>query len=122
MPLRSIYLGNPGEIISKRALRSLLNRDLTTEQREIGTLYIRQHGSEFSINRWRSQYAAPAVQLAFETTADLSLLQDVIEHVPDPDAPSVLAYLAKHPLLALSNQGSGGMLFLVEIQDERPHE
>lgn len=94
------------EIISKRALQSLLKLDLTTEQKEIGTLYIRQHGSQFSINRWKSEYAAPDVKLAFETTADLNLLQDIIEHVCDPDAPSVLAYLGKHPLLALSNQGS----------------
>ena len=93
------------EIISKRALESLLDRDLTTEQKEIGTLFIRQNGGEFFINRWKCQHADPDVKVAFETTEDLSLLQDIIQHVPDPDAASVLSYLAEHPLLALSNQG-----------------
>jgi MoaA/NifB/PqqE/SkfB family radical SAM enzyme len=91
------------EVISRSTLKSLLNLDLTAEQKEIGTLYIRQNVGKFSMNRWASRHADPNIKLAFETQQDLGLLRDIIDHVPDPDAPSVLAYLAEHPLLAASN-------------------
>jgi len=87
------------EVISTATLALLLEKELTAEQREIGTLYIRQNAGTFTVNKWKSRHADSNVKLAFETQRDLHLLRDIINHVPDPDAPSVLAYLAEHPLL-----------------------
>lgn len=103
---QGVPFGMGCEIISVAAMKSLLGLELTEEQKEIGTLYIRQNAGRFKINRWTSRHANPNARLVFETEEDLRLLRDIVTHVPDPDAPSVLAYLAEHPLLVTSNQES----------------
>ncbi len=94
------------EAIATRTLRRLQTLDLNAEQRQIGTLYIRQNPDAFHVNRWTSSHAHPEFKLVFETHQDLALLRDVVAHVPDPDAESVARYLLAHPVLLASNKES----------------
>ncbi|MCK9376430.1 MAG: radical SAM protein [Syntrophobacterales bacterium] len=92
------------EVISQQTLEKLANFDLTSEQKEAGTLFIRQNPHLFSIHRSDATVTRPNLKLALETEQDLRLLRDIVHHLPDPDLPSIIDYLDAHPILANSNQ------------------
>lgn len=92
------------EVIKTQALKNLAGLELSPEQEEAGTLYIRQNPGLFKIHRLDAPLARPQLKLALETEKDLSLLRDIVNHVPEPDLASVVAYLDEHPILASSNQ------------------
>lgn len=92
------------EVIDKTILEKLAAVDLNVEQKEAGTLYIRQNPDLFKIHRSDSPWARPNLKLALETEDDLSLLRDIVQNLAKPDLPSVVAYLDAHPILARSNQ------------------
>lgn len=92
------------EVIDRRILKKLAGLALSSEQKEVGTLYIRQNPHLFKIHRLDSPLARPNLKLALETEKDLLLLRDIVQHLPDPDMASIIAYLDDHPILAASNQ------------------
>lgn len=92
------------EVIETQALKKLADFELSPEQEEAGTLFIRQNPGFFKVFRLDSPLTRSNLKLALETEKDLFLLGDIISHVPEPDLASVVAYLDAHPLLAGSNQ------------------
>jgi radical SAM protein with 4Fe4S-binding SPASM domain len=92
------------EVIDRRILEKLAGMELSSEQKEAGTLYVRQNPHLFKIHRMDSPLARPNLKLALETEKDLMLLRDIVHHLRDPDLGSIIAYLDGHPLLAASNQ------------------
>jgi radical SAM protein with 4Fe4S-binding SPASM domain len=102
------YFGVPWglgcEVISRQTLEKLAGFDLSREQKEAGTLFIRQNPHLFTIYRLDAPICRPSLKLALETEADLGLLRDIVHHLPDPDLRSIIEYLDAHPILANSNQ------------------
>lgn len=102
------YFGVPWglgcEVINRQTLEKLAGFDLTREQKEAGTLFIRQNPHLFTIHRLDSSLRRPSLKLALETEADLGLLRDIVQHLPNPDLRSIVEYLDDHPILANSNQ------------------
>lgn len=92
------------EVIRTQALTKLAGFELSFDQEEAGTLFIRQNPGLFKIFRLDSPLTRSNLKLALETEKDLSLLRDIVCHVPEPDLVAVVAYLDEHPLLASSNQ------------------
>jgi spore coat polysaccharide biosynthesis protein SpsF (cytidylyltransferase family)/MoaA/NifB/PqqE/SkfB family radical SAM enzyme len=92
------------EVISYQTLEKLAKFDLSREQKEAGTLFIRQNPQLFSIHRSDASITRPNLKLSLETEQDLKLLRDIVQHLPDPDLHSIINYLDAHPILANSNQ------------------
>jgi radical SAM protein with 4Fe4S-binding SPASM domain len=92
------------EVIRTQTLERLASFELSPEQKEAGTLYIRQNPGLFKIHRLDAPLVRSELKLALETEKDLALLRDIVCHVPEPDLASVVAYLDEHPILAGSNQ------------------
>lgn len=92
------------EVIDRSILEKLAKLELSSEQQEAGTLYIRQNPYLFKIHRQDSPLARQNLKLALETEKDLILLRDIIQHLQAPDLASIVAYLDDHPILANSNQ------------------
>ena len=92
------------EVIKTKTLEKMADLNLSLEQKEAGTLYIRQNPDHFKIHRSDSPLTRLNLKLALETGKDLFLLRDIVHHLPEVDLPSVLEYLDAHPIFALSNQ------------------
>ena len=88
----------------RRILEKLAGLALFSEPKEAGTLYIRQNPHLFKIHRLDSPLARPHLKLARKTEKDLLLFRDIVQHLPDPDMASIIAYLDAHLILAASNQ------------------
>ncbi len=96
--------GTGCEVINARSLERIANLSLSPEQKEAGTLYIRQNPDIFKIQLSVSPWTRLNLKLALETEKDLFLLRDIVRHLPEVDLPSIIEYLDGHPILARSNQ------------------
>ena len=92
------------EVIETQTLEKIAGFELSLEQKEAGTLYIRQNPGLFKIHRLDAPLSRSKLKLALETEKDLFLLRDIVYHVPEPALASIVAYLDEHPILASSNQ------------------
>lgn len=92
------------EVINIKTLERIVDLNLSAEQKEAGTLYIRQNPDVFKIHRSISSLTRLNLKLALETEKDLFLLRDIVRHLPEVDLFSVIGYLDDHPILATSNQ------------------
>lgn len=88
------------EVIHADVLKKLCRMELSEDQKEVGTLYLRQNAHAFKIYRAVSSIKRPNYKLCLETEMDLRLLRDVVHHLPEPSLNSVVAYLDDHPVFA----------------------
>lgn len=86
-----------------------LNRraDMSKEQREIGSLYIRQHPERFKTFKGVVDEAYPKFRVLIEQAKDVEMIKSIIKLVPDINNNSVGKFLTENPLLVDYQMGPG---------------
>lgn len=105
---RGVIFGMGCSVFSLKVLESLaLSGELTDEQREIGSLYIRQHQEKFKILKRCSSSPRPLVRVYLDEMRDVELIKSIVKYVPVITNEAVGAFLDENTLLTEYQKGSG---------------
>ncbi len=105
--VNGVIFGMGCSVFSYKILEELTNnQSLTPEQREIGSLYIRQHPEKFKILKKDAVNARPLYRVTLDEPRDAELIKSIIGHLPVIDNDTVGEYLDQNPLLTVYQKGS----------------
>lgn len=94
-------------VFSFNVLETLVqSNELTFEQREIGSLYIRQHPEKFKILKQQCEFIRPSYRALVDHPKDVDLVKTVIRLVPTITNKNVGEFLDENPLLIDYQKGS----------------
>jgi radical SAM protein with 4Fe4S-binding SPASM domain len=99
-----VLWGMDCDVMTTKCLSKLIFENLTAQQKQLFSLYIRQNKNRFAINRQDAGEKRPPYKLYLETQKDLLLLNDIAMNVETVSNRSIKAYLRQHRALAESNR------------------
>ncbi len=95
-------LGTGAEVIDTELLQNLHSRKLTAEQRETGTLFIRQHAHQYRVLCFTTPTGMPWANLSVDTQDDLERIRSIIKEVHPLTNETLSAFLKKFPIYGSS--------------------
>ncbi|MBI4611212.1 MAG: radical SAM protein [Candidatus Rokubacteria bacterium] len=112
-----IIYGMGVEVLSAEVLEKLSRHKLTDEQRELGTLYLKQHFKRFRIYRPVFTVQRPNYKVCLQYEPDVEVVREIFQKVPDPCFESVVKFLDANPLVARHNNQAprGGEISLQKL-------
>jgi radical SAM protein with 4Fe4S-binding SPASM domain len=97
---KGVVFGTGCSIFSFAVLEKLaLSTKLTLEQREIGSLYIRQHPEIFRILTACAEKSYPLFKVLINEMRDVDLVHSIVKYVPELSSETIGAFLEENPLL-----------------------
>lgn len=105
--VNGVIYGMGCSVFSFDVLTRLLHEPLTAEQREIGSLYIRQHADKYKILKLGTDFNRPHYRVLIDIQKDVDLLKSILHFVPDITNRTVGEFLDGNPLLVDYQNGSG---------------
>jgi radical SAM protein with 4Fe4S-binding SPASM domain len=95
-------LGTGTEVIEIDLLQQLHARNLTAEQRECGTLFIRQHAHRYRVLRYKMPTGLSWASLSVDTQDDLERIRGIIQEVHPLTNKTLKKFLTKFPIYGIS--------------------
>jgi spore coat polysaccharide biosynthesis protein SpsF (cytidylyltransferase family)/MoaA/NifB/PqqE/SkfB family radical SAM enzyme len=101
---KGVLFGTGCEVINKDVLLRINKLKLTAEQRESGSLYIRQNERNFNVYQFIYGNPRPHYKLCFDTSKDLKLIDFILNHLQQPYTKEIINLLDNNLVLAESNR------------------
>ena len=105
-PLNGTLYGTECEVIKRKILLDLNDKELTVAQRHAGTLYFHQNEETYKVNKLIYSKPRPCYKVCLETKKDLDLIELIFKVLEDPITDQIVAFLDDNPALAEINRYS----------------
>lgn len=102
--LAGVPYGTGCEVVSKEKLLEINAEELTSEERETGSLYFRQNEDRFKVGKFAYGEPRPHYKLCFDTEKDLKLIRFIFGNLNKPFTEEIIRLLDDNPVLAESNR------------------
>ena len=101
-----IIYGMGVEIISSDILKQIDTMDLNDEERQLGTLYIRENEDKFKVLSPVFKIQRPNYKVCVDDEKDLEVVREIFKRVQQPSFEQVARFLDENPILVKYNTGN----------------